>query len=204
MLNSISFLVNSCFKDRIGRGFYITLWPATKNGSTTIISNADNHGECPDMPPHRRPDRIFMAPRLCSAFGGTNSVWSVNRVKPSQGIGIKRNWCVFAEHWRRNDHSSKRDTTKLSSSMTMLAHMSQDWSRHTWKRWNGISYPTRYTHQALLLPNKIFFDWWYTGWVISISALMKKSKNESIPGSPQKTHRFFEFVSGICQKDGKK
>ena len=35
--------------------------------------------------------------------------------------------------------------TKLSSSMTMLGHMSQDRSRNTWKRWNGKSYPTRRT-----------------------------------------------------------
>ena len=32
---------------------------------------------------------------------------------------------------------------------------------------------------------------------------MKKSKNGSIRGSPQKTHRFFEMVSDNCQKDGK-
>ena len=34
-----------------------------------------------------------------------------------------------------------------------------------------------------------------------ISALMKKSKNWSIRGMPQKTHRFFEMVSDSCQKD---
>ena len=87
MLNGVPLLVNSCFKDRIGRGFYIALWPATKNGSTTIIPNAENHGEYPDMPPRLRSDRIFTVPRLCSAFGGNNSVWSImscwNRVKPS-------------------------------------------------------------------------------------------------------------------------
>ena len=96
ILNGISLLVNSCFKDRIRRGFYIALWPATKNGFTTITPSAENHGKCPDMPPRRRPDWIFTLPRLCSAFGGTSSVWSImsywNRVKPSQGIGIERNW----------------------------------------------------------------------------------------------------------------
>ena len=35
--NCVSLLVNSCFKDRIERGFYIGLIPATKNGSTMII-----------------------------------------------------------------------------------------------------------------------------------------------------------------------
>ena len=43
MLNDIPLLVISCFKDRIGRGFYIALWPATKTGSTTIIPSAKNH-----------------------------------------------------------------------------------------------------------------------------------------------------------------
>ena len=51
MLNGVSWLVNSSFKDRIGRGFYIALWPTTKNGSTTIILNAENHVEYPDAPP---------------------------------------------------------------------------------------------------------------------------------------------------------
>ena len=41
ILNGISLLVNSCFKDRIGRNFYITLWPATKNRSTTIIPSTE-------------------------------------------------------------------------------------------------------------------------------------------------------------------
>ena len=36
------------------------------------------------------------------------------------------------------------------------------------------------------------------------AALMKKSKNGSIRGSPQKTHRSFEMVSENCQNDGKK
>ena len=104
------------------------LWPAAKNGSTTIILSAENNGECLDMPPRRQPDRIFTVLRLCSAFGGTSSVLCImscwNPVKPSQGVGIERNWCVRAEHWRRNGHSTKRDTTKLSSSMTMFSHMS--------------------------------------------------------------------------------
>ena len=90
MLNGVSMLVSSCFKNRIGRGFYIALWPATKNGSATIIPSAENHRECPDMPPRRRPDRIFTVPRLCSEFSGTSSVWCImscwNRVKPSETI----------------------------------------------------------------------------------------------------------------------
>ena len=120
----------NCFEDRIGRGFYIASWPATENGSTAIIQSAENHGECPDMPPRRQPDRIFMVPRLCSEFGGTSSTWHImscwNRVKLSQGIGIEGNWCIWAEHWKRNGHNTKRDTIKLSSSMTILGHMLAD------------------------------------------------------------------------------
>ena len=111
------------------------------------------HGECLDMPPRRRPDQIFTVSRLCSAFGGTSSVWCImscwNRVKPSQGIGIECNWCAWAEHWRRNCQSTKRGTVKFSSSTTVLGHVSQDRSRHTWKRWNVKSYPTRRTLQTL-------------------------------------------------------
>ena len=59
MLNGVSFLVNSCIKDRIERGVYIALCPATKNRSTRLIPSAENHIECPNMPPLRRSDRIF-------------------------------------------------------------------------------------------------------------------------------------------------
>ena len=31
-----------------------------------------------------------------------------NWVKPSQGIGIERSWCVWPKHWRKNGHSTKR------------------------------------------------------------------------------------------------
>ena len=77
MFNGVSLLVNSCFKDRIGRSFYYPLWLATKNESTTIIPSAGNLGQCPDMPPRRRPDRIFTVSGLCSAFGETSSVWCI-------------------------------------------------------------------------------------------------------------------------------
>ena len=48
MLNGVSLLVNSCFKDRILRDLYMALWPVTKNGSTTIIPSAENHEKCLD------------------------------------------------------------------------------------------------------------------------------------------------------------
>ena len=46
------------------------------------------------------------------------------------------------------------------------------------------------TLQTLLLPTTIRFDQWHTAWLIRISAVMKKSKNGSIRGSPQKTNHF--------------
>ena len=132
------------------------------------------------MPPRRRPDRTFTVPRLCSAFGGTSSVWCImscwNRVEPSQGISIERNWCVWAEHCRKNGHSIKKDTTKLSSSMTMLGHMSQVRSKHTWKRWNERSYTTPRTLQTLLLPTTICVVRSHMAWLISISALWRSRK----------------------------
>ena len=60
------------------------------------------------------------------------------------------------------------------------------------------------TLQTLSPPTTICLDRWHTTWLISISALMKKSKNGSIRGSTQKTHRFFEMVSDNCQNDEKK
>ena len=200
MLNGVSLLVTSCFKDRIERDFYIAMWPAVINESTTIILSAENHGEFSDMPPRWRPEQIFTVPRLCSAFGRISSVWCLmiywNRVKPSQGIDIERNRCVWAEHWRRNSHSTKRDTAKLPFSITILGHISQYQSRHSWNRWNRRSYPTPRTLQTLLLLTIVCFDRWHTAWLIIISALMKKSKN----GSLQKTHHFFEIVPTIAKK----
>ena len=139
--------LNSCFKNRSGRGFYIALRPAMKNRFTTIIPSAENHEECPDMPPPWRPDRIFTMSRLCSAFGGTSSVWCIiscwNRVKPSQGIRIERNWCVWAEHWKRN-------TTKLSSSITMLGSDPRTWE---------LAAPTIDPTSSWLLPRSTAVGW---------------------------------------------
>ena len=64
--------------------------------------------------------------------------------------------------------------------------------------------PIRRILQTLLLPTSICFDRWHAAWLISISALRKKSKNGSFRGSPQKTHCFFEMVCHNCHKDGNK
>ena len=79
MLNGVSLLVNSCFKDILRRGFYIALWPAT-----TIISSAENHGKSWKS---WRSDRIFTVPRLCSAFGWDQlGVVYYELLKPSETI----------------------------------------------------------------------------------------------------------------------
>ena len=178
MLNGVSLLINSCFKDRIRRFFYIALWLATKNGSTMMIRSAENHRKCPDMPPRRWPQRIFTVPRLCSTFHGTSSMWCImsccNRVKLSRGIGIECNWCVWAEHWRRN------------------GHMSQDWSRYTWKLSRHCSFRLPFDSIDGTRPGS------------SVSALIKIIKNGSIRRLPQKTHRLFKMVSHNCHKGRKK
>ena len=134
-----------------------------------------------NMPPGRRPDRIFTVPGLCSAFGGASWVWSImscwNRVKPSQGNGIKWNWCVWAKHWRRNRHSAKRDTIKLCSSMTMVGHMSQDRSRHTWKRWNRRWRVLGYQHFRSYEEVKKWID----SWIVSKDASLFRDSIRNFP-----------------------
>ena len=94
------------------------------------------HRKCPDMPPRWRPDRIFTVPRLCSAFGGNNLVWCImsywNRVKRSQGIGIERNYCVWAEHWRRNGHITKRYDKVILQHNNVRLHVARpvNWLLH--------------------------------------------------------------------------
>ena len=51
MLNGVPLRLNSCFKDRIERGFLIASWLTMKKESTTIIPSAQNRRECPEMPP---------------------------------------------------------------------------------------------------------------------------------------------------------
>ena len=96
-------------------------------------------------------------------------------------------------------HENGSEASKLGSvrveaerrrfcTMSAVGPMLQNQWKPTLKRWHGRSYPTCRT-----LPISI-----------SISTFIKKSKNRSIRGSPQKTHRFFKMVADNCQKDGKK
>ena len=128
----------------------------------------------------------FVGPAHCDILWAVKTEWNHHRRSVSKAID------AFEPSI---EEETKRDMTKLFSSIIMLGRMSQDRSKHTWKRWNGKSYPTRRTLQTLLVPNTICFDRWLTSSLISISALMNNSKNGSIRGSPQETHRFFEMAS---------
>ena len=55
------------------KGFLHRIVTGDGNGFITITPSAENHGEFPAMLPHRWPNRIFMAPRSCSVFGGNSS-----------------------------------------------------------------------------------------------------------------------------------
>ena len=164
----------------------MALWLATKNGSTKIIPSAENHGECPDVlhvdgqTEYSRCEGYalhLVGPAQCGVLWAVETEWSHHK-----GIGIEQNWCVWANHWRRNGHSTKRDTTKLSSSRTMLGHRSQERSRHTWKRWNGRSYPTRRTLQMLLLPSiKHQVKKWIDSWIASKDASFFRDSIQQLP-----------------------
>ncbi|GFV76786.1 hypothetical protein TNCV_4730061 [Trichonephila clavipes] len=88
--------------------------------------------------------------------------------------------------------------------MTMLDPMLRKWSRHTWKRCNGKSYPTRCILQTLLPRIITCFDQWQTAWLASTSGLMKKLKIGSIRGSLQKMTSFFNAGFVRCTKHGRK
>ena len=80
------------------------------------------------------------------------------------------NW---AEHWKTNGRNTTRDTIKWFCSMNARSHVAKV-TRHTWKRWNGKSYPTRRILQTLLPLIITCFDQWHTTWLTSTSGLMKK------------------------------
>ena len=90
-------------------------------------------------------------------------------------------WFRSKEIEFRTSWSRRRRFCRMSRVGPMLKSL----SRHTWESWNGRSYLSRRTLQT-----DIFFDQWHTGWIISIFAFLKKSKNGSISGWPQKMHRF--------------
>ena len=119
--STASLLVNNCLKNRIGRGFNISLWPVTKNGSTTIIPSAVNHGECPDMPPRRLPDRIFTIPRLCSTFVDQLCVVYYELLNPSETIK--------GDRYRTQLMRLSRDRLRLENTeiggLTLLAVLSR-------------------------------------------------------------------------------
>ena len=124
-------------------------------------------------------------------------LWTVcwNRVKPSLGSVWNAIDAFELSIGGKNGHSTKRDTTKLSSSITMPGDMSQDPSRHTSKNWNA----THRTLQTLLLPTTISFDRWHMPSFINISTLIKTKKlidPRILEGSPVRNEQRHGFLRG--------
>ena len=68
-----------------------------------------------------------------------------------------------------------RETRQLFSSMTILGHMSQNWSSYLETlKWEVLPHPP-YSPDIAPSDYHFFFDRWHMAWLISISALMKKS-----------------------------
>ena len=144
---------------------------------------------------------------FCFAFGRISWVKFImscsNQLKPSQQIAINYNWCVWAEHWRKNGCYTSRDTIKGYCNMTMLGYMLQNGSKPTWKHLNEKSYFIHHIHQTL--PNLIITssNWWHIAWWNSTFIFMKMLKIGSTYGKPQKTYYFSNVELKCCQKDEK-
>ena len=172
--------VNNCFSGKKGGVFFIASLRVIKNGFITANQREESYGAYPVMLVRRRLGRIFTLRRLFCVFGGTRSVLFImscwNRMKPSLGNGIERNWCVWAEHSAKNSHNTSRSTKKWFYSMTTLGLTLTNPLKPSWKRSNGKSYPTRGIPQILRSPIITCSGRWHMVWLISNSAHMKTSK----------------------------
>ena len=152
---------NNCFSGKKGRVLFIASWQVMKNGFIIATQKKENHGDCPVMLLRRRLGRIFTLRRLCCVFGGTRSVLFImscwNRTKASLGNGIGSNWCVWAEHCAKNGHNTSRNTKKWFYSMITLGLALPNPLKHTWKRSNGKSCPTR------RIPQSVYYLFWSMG-----------------------------------------
>ena len=73
-----------------------------------------------------------------------------------------------------------------------------------WKRWNGKFCPTRHIHRTLLHLIIIFSDAWRMACQSSTSKTTTWPKIGSTHSSNRKKNNFFDAVSELYQKDGKK
>ena len=124
-----------------------------------------------------------------------------NQVKPSQEIAIDSNWSIGAKHWRKNSHSTSRDTTKWFCNMTMLGHMLQNMKTYLETlRWEVLLYC--HIHQTLPCPIITCNDRWHMARLSSTFILMKKPEDGSIH-SYLKRHCFSTVEFKCCKNDGK-
>ena len=94
------------------KGFCIISGPAMKNGYIMITLTIKDHGVNLAIHQHQQQNQIFMVQSLCSAYGEISWVYFIiscsNQPKPSREIAINYNWCVWAEHWRKNSRYKQR------------------------------------------------------------------------------------------------
>ena len=183
MLNGVSLLVNSCFKDRIGSGFDTEIvtgdkkWVHYDNPKRRKLWGMPWHASTSTPRPNIHCTKFI----LCILWDQLGVVY-YELLKPSETI-IRQS---YPPAWQCSATCRKTVQDILGNPVM-----------------GGLT-PLAVLLKKLLLPTNISFDWWHTACLISVTALMEKSKNWSICGSSIKTHRFFEIVSGNCQKDGKK
>ena len=111
-----------------------------KSGYISIALSIEDCGVSPAMHQHRLQSRIFMVRSFCSAFGGIICVYE--RLKPTETITGDYNWCVWAEHWKKNIRYMSKHTTKLFYHMTTLGHVLQNRWKPTQKCSNRKFYST--------------------------------------------------------------
>jgi len=139
----------------------------------------------------------LVGPARRSVLWAAKTIWNNHRWSVSKAVN------AFKPSIERNDRNTTRDTIKWFCNMTMLDPMSQNRSKHTWKRWNGKSYPTRHPFSRHCSLYHLFRSMAH-GLADQHLRLMKKSKIGSIRGSPQKMSSFFDAGFVRCPKDGRK
>ena len=134
------------------------------------------------------PSRIFMEKNLCCVFGGISLVSCImscsNRTRPLLGLSTEHNWWDWAEHSRKNAHTTTLGMTKLFSCMIMLDHMLRRRSKPSRNTQMGSSLPPppRRILQTLLLPTITCSDRWCMACLSSTSHHMKIPKIVSMIG----------------------
>ena len=114
---------------------------------------------------HRPQDRIALAGRRCSVFGGTRRMWSImsywslaKRLIPNV---INNNWSIWTVRCLKHDQNIKRGK---GFSMTMFHHIRQNQFGTRWKYSAGKFYPMRLTHLGSFRLSLVCIDGSRTCW----------------------------------------